>query len=103
VTVPETFSLGTDSRTDIHLNHELEKMNFEQLATGSIFAGLNPDSDAHLDVTNESNEDVSSEFFEMRDSKIILKKNATLSMYTTSERAIRQDCLCYLMEQIHIG
>ena len=103
VTVPETFSLGTDSHADIHLNHELEKMNFEQLATGSIFAGLNPDSDAHLVVINESDEDVSSEFFETRDSKIILKKNATLSMYTTSERAIRQDCLCYLMEQIHIG
>mgnify|MGYP001825106042 FL=1 len=103
VTVPETFSLGTDSNTDIHLNHELEKMNFEQLASGSIFAGLNPESNAHLVVTNESNEDVSSEFFETRDSKIVLKKNATLSMYTTSERAIRQDCLCYLMEQIHIG
>ena len=103
VTVPETFSLGTDSSTDIHLNHELEKMNFEQLASGSIFAGLNPESNAHLVVTNESNEDVSSEFFETRDSKIVLKKNATLSMYTTSERAIRQDCLCYLMEQIHIG
>lgn len=103
VTVPERFSLGTDSSTDIHLNHELEKMNFEQLASGSVFAGLNPESKAHLVVTNESNEDVTSEFFETRDSKIVLKKNTTLSMYTTSERAIRQDCLCYLMEQIHIG
>jgi len=103
VTVPEMFSLGTENRTDIHLSHELEKMNFEQLATGSIFARLNPDSDAHLVVTNESNEDVTSDFFEINDNRIILKRNATLSMYTTSERAIRQDCLCYLMEQIHIG
>jgi len=103
VTVPEMFSLGTDSSTDIHLSHELEKMNFEQLARGSIFAGLNPESNAHLVVTNESNEDVTSEFFETRDSKIVLKKNATLSMYTTNEKAVRQDCLCYLMEQIHIG
>ena len=103
VTVPEIFSLGTDSSTDIHLSHELEKMNFEQLATGSIFAGLNPESNANLVVTNESSEDVTSEFFEVENAKIILKKNATLSMYTTNERAIRQDCLCYLMEQIHIG
>ncbi len=103
VTVPEMYSLGTDSSTDIHLNHELEQMNFEQLATGSIFAGLNPVSDAHLVVTNESSEDVTSEFFAVENSKIVLKKNATLSMYTTSEKAIRQDCLCYLMEQIHIG
>lgn len=103
VTVPEIFSLGTDSGSDIHLNHELEKMNFEQLATGSIFADLNTESKAHLVVTNESSEDVTSEFFEIKDTRIVLKKNATLSMYTTSERAIRQDCLCYLMEQIHIG
>jgi succinylglutamate desuccinylase len=103
VTVPETYSLGTDSSKDIHLSHELEKMNFSQLARGSIFAGLNPESNAHLVVTNESNEDVTSEFLETKDNKIVLKKNATLSMYTTSEKAIRQDCLCYLMEQIHIG
>jgi succinylglutamate desuccinylase len=103
VTVPETFSLGTDSQTDIHLNQELENMNFEQLGKGSIFARLNPESSAHLVVTNESSEDVTSEFFDIEDSKIVLRKNATLSMYTTNERAIRQDCLCYLMEQIHIG
>ncbi len=103
VTVPEIFSLGTDSSTDIHLNPELEKMNFQQLGTGSIFAGLNPERSAHLVVTNESNEDVTGEFFATEDARIVLKKNATLSMYTTNERAIRQDCLCYLMEQIHIG
>ena len=67
-------------------------MNFQQLGTGSIFAGLNPDSDARLVVTNESSEDVTSEFFETVDAKIVLKKNATLSMYTTNERAIRHDC-----------
>ena len=103
VTVPEMYSLGIDSSTDIHLSPTLEKMNFQQLGRGSIFAGLNPDSNAQLLVTNESNEDVTGEFFETVDSKIVLRKNATLSMYTTHERAIRQDCLCYLMEQIHIG
>jgi hypothetical protein len=103
VTVPELFSLGTDNSTDIHLSHELENMNFEQLGKGSVFAGLNPESNAHLVVTNESSEDVTSEFFEIKNSRIVLRKNATLSMYTTNEKAIRQDCLCYLMEQIHIG
>jgi succinylglutamate desuccinylase len=103
VTVPETFSLGTDSHSDIHLSRELENMNFEQLGKGSIFARLHPGSSAHLVVTNESSEDVTAEFFAIEDSRIVLKKNATLSMYTTNERAIRQDCLCYLMEQIHIG
>jgi len=103
VTVPALFSLGTGDSTDIHLSHELENMNFEQLGAGSVFAGLNPNSKAHLVVTNESSEDVTDEFFAVEKSRIVLKKNATLSMYTTNERAVRQDCLCYLMEQIHIG
>ena len=103
VTVPELFSLGTDNNTDIHLSHELENKNFEQLGAGAIFAGVNPESNAHFIVTNESSEDVTGEFFEIMDSKIVLRKNATLSMYTTNEKAVRQDCLCYLMEQIHIG
>ncbi len=103
VTVPEIFSLGTDDSADIHLSYDLENMNFEQLGTGSIFAGIKPESEAHLVVTNESSENVTNEFFEITGSKIVLRKNATLSMYTTNERAIRQDCLCYLMEQIHIG
>jgi succinylglutamate desuccinylase len=103
VKVPDVYSLGSDSNTDIHLNQELEKMNFEQLASGTIFAELKPGVDASLVATNESNEDVTDEFFVTEGSKIILNINATLSMYTTNERAIRQDCLCYLMEQIHIG
>jgi succinylglutamate desuccinylase len=103
VTVPDTNSLGSDSNTDIHLNPVLETMNFEQLASGTIFAELKPGIDANLVAKNESNEDVSDEFFASEDSRIVLNRNATLSMYTTNEKAIRQDCLCYLMEQIHIG
>ncbi|MBT8129664.1 MAG: succinylglutamate desuccinylase/aspartoacylase family protein [Gammaproteobacteria bacterium] len=103
VSVPDTYSLGSDSNTDIHLNPELETMNFEQLGSGTIFAELKTGIQANLVARNESNEDVSEEFFAIEESKIVLNRNATLSMYTTNERAIRQDCLCYLMEQIHIG
>ncbi len=103
VTVPEIYSLGSYDGADIRLNQELENMNFDQLGTGSVFATVKADSDARLVVTNESNENVTDEFFEVEDSKIVLRKNATLSMFTTNEKAIRQDCLCYLMEQIHIG
>ena len=96
------YSLGAGGNTDIHLSHELENRNFDQLDAGSVFAGVKASSGAHLLVTNESNEDVSDEYLEIIDDHIVLKKNVTLSMYTTDERAIRNDCLCYLMEQIHI-
>lgn len=102
VTIPEVFSFSADGDSDIQLKHELEKKNFEQLKIGSEFASLKTGSNSHLVVTNESSEDVTAEFFDIQDSKLILKKDATLSMYTINERAVRQDCLCYLMEQIHL-
>ena len=103
VTIPEIYSFSADKEADIRLLHELEKRNFDKIETGTTFAGYQPDSDANLVVTNESNEDVTDEFFDHQDGDIMLKKDVTLSMYTINERAIRQDCLCYLMEQIHIG
>ena len=102
IAVPEMFSLGDGGEADIHLSHELESRNFDQLDAGSVFAGIRSGSAAHLAVTNESNEDVSDEYLEIVGERVVLKKNVTLSMYTTDERAIRNDCLCYLMEQIHI-
>jgi hypothetical protein len=42
------------------------------------------------------------EFLEIIEDRIVFIKNVTLSMRTTNERAIRNDCRCYLMEQIHI-
>ena len=103
ITVPEIYSLGDGGEADIYLSHELESQNFDLLSAGSVFAGINANSGACLAVTNESSEDVSDEYLEIIDDRIVLKKNVTLSMYTTNERAIRNDCLCYLMEQIHIA
>lgn len=101
VTVPDRFTLGTENDADICLDSELENRNFHQLATGSVFASVNSDSQARLVASNESDEDVTDEFFEMVNNNIVLKKDIIISMYTTNETAIRQDCLCYLMERIH--
>jgi succinylglutamate desuccinylase len=101
VTIPERFTLGTDDNADICLDADLETRNFQQLSTGSVFANIKPDSNAHLVVNNESHEDITDEFFNVQDNVITLKKDIIIAMYTTNERAIRQDCLCYLMERIH--
>jgi len=101
VTIPERFTIGTDNKADICLDADLESRNFHQLSTGSVFANINPSSKARLVVNNESHEDVTEEFFNIQDNIVTLKKDIIIAMYTTNERAIRQDCLCYLMERIH--
>jgi hypothetical protein len=103
VTIPEMFTIDTVKNADICLDPELESRNFHQLATGSVFASICSDNPAHLVVLNESHEDVTNEFFEAINNDIVLKKDVILSMYTTNEKAIRQDCLCYLMERIHFA
>lgn len=100
VTIPEIFSFGIGRDTDIHLSHELEQQNFHEITSGTVFARKNPESDATMVVTNESDEDVTGEFIETCEDRILFKKDVTLSMYTTNETAVRQDCLCYLMERI---
>lgn len=102
VTVPERFTLGTENDADICLDSDLENRNFHQLAIGSVFASIKSGSQAQLVASNESSEDVTNEFFELVNDDILLKKDIIIAMYTTNEMAIRQDCLCYLMERIQL-
>lgn len=102
VTVPKTVSIG-DSSSDICLNAGLEDKNFHQVKPGTEFATVNSTKEKLIIVNSESHEDITAEYLERLDDKILFKKPITLSMFTTSERAIRQDCVCYFMEELRIG
>ena len=106
VIVPKQFSFGIEDTNDIRILTELESQNFHELKNGMVFAEINTDNKKNtpinLTVINESSEDVTTEFFDVIDNQIILKRNTTLSMYTTNTKAVSQDCLCYFMEKIHL-
>lgn len=99
-TIGKQFSISTNTETDIVLLPELEQRNFTELQRGYTFARIT-NNDARIRVHNESNEDVTDEFFTIENNQLILSRDITLSMYTNDERAIRQDCLCYFMERLH--
>ena len=40
------------------------------------------------------------EFFEVRDAQLVLRVPLMPAMLTRSVAAVRQDCLCYLMERL---
>ena len=100
-TIAEQYSISTHTETDIVLLPELETRNFTELQHGCVFANIT-NSHAKIDVHNESNENVTDEFFTLEEKQLILNRNVTLSMYTNDEHAIRQDCLCYFMERLHV-
>jgi len=102
VTVPKTVSIGDESK-DICLNAELEDSNFKRVDPGTTFASVNSTKEKLIIVNSESHEDITDEYMEVKANQLRFKKPITLSMFTTNERAIRQDCICYFMEELHIG
>lgn len=101
VTIPKAISIGDGA--DISLNEDLEDRNFRRIEPGTLFATSGSDKEQVLVVNSESHEDISDEYIERDGDRLLFRKSVTLSMFTTSERAIRQDCVCYFMEELHIG
>ena len=104
VILPKTVSLGdVNGGNDICLNQRLEDRNFHQVCPGTEFATIDPAKDKLVLVNSESDEDVTEEYLAVENDKLIFKKSVTLSMFTTCEKAIRQDCICYFMEELRVG
>jgi len=102
VLIPKTVSIN-DNAGDITLNHQLEDKNFHQIHPGTEFASIHSKKEKLIMVCSESHEDITDEYMEIRDNKILFRKAVTLSMFTSDERAIRQDCVCYFMEELRVG
>ncbi len=104
VIIPKTIVLAEDNKSgDLFLNTELEEKNFQQIQPGIKFATANSSKEKMMIVNNESNEDMTHEYIEKNGNHLLVKKPITLAMFTTNKRAIRQDCVCYFMEELHIG
>lgn len=93
-----TFSFSDES-ADLHLNHDLERMNFTDISAGTSLGKTNQ-TRLPVIAKNESGDDVTNQFFRIDAQQLVITRPAMPSMLTLDERVIRQDCLCYLMERI---
>ncbi len=101
VRVPPEVSFGFgDPLVDIDFDPRLDHLNFRQLDPGTSFGRCR--KPLPLNVRDEAQRDVSREFFDCKDGTISLKRETTPAMLTLDIRAVRQDCLCYLMERLPI-
>ena len=82
----------------LKLRKRLDDHNFRELGPGFVIGETN--HPGPLEALNERGQDVASTFFEIRSGKILLRKPVVPAMLTSDERIIRQDCLCYLMEEL---
>lgn len=80
------------------INNDLDYHNFHLLEAGTVFGQVNDDScEMPFVVTDQIGHDITHHYFEKHGTNICLKQAAIPAMITQSIKAIRLDCLCYLM------
>jgi len=94
-----SFHFGP-AQAELQLEPTLDHMNFRELAAGTIFGRVTAGSDIPIVALDENGNDVTAQYFEVRDGALRIRRRTMPSMLTLDERIIRQDCLCYLMERI---
>jgi len=100
VRIPETVSFGfPPGQADILLSPELEHFNFRELPRGTALGHVNAHQGIGLEVRDEQGRDVADRYFSIAQGELRLKLPVMPAMFTRDEAAIRQDCLCYLMER----
>lgn len=102
VTIPEGISFSfNDEAADLCLDQELERMNFTDIAAGTVFGVVAGDK---LPVVAKDNDGlpITERFFRIAEGGLQIIRPTMPSMLTLDERVIRQDCLCYLMERLEI-
>ena len=88
--------------TDLLLNADLERMNFTEIPPGTVLGTSKRNATLPLIAKDENGKDVTEDFFSFQNGDLQINRRTMPSMLTLDERVIRQDCLCYLMERLHL-
>ena len=100
VKAPVHASFSFDgSPADFRFRSDIDRLNFSDLAAGESFGQIGG-GDARLEVSPGDGLDAAGDYFDYRGGDIRLTRDVIPAMLTQDPRAIRQDCLCYLMHRI---
>jgi succinylglutamate desuccinylase len=93
-----TFSFdGTPA--DFTFRPDIDHLNFSELAPGASFGKARAGAKLEI-LPGESEETRPGEYFEYAGGEIRLSRSAIPAMLTVDPRAVKLDCLCYLMHRI---
>jgi len=88
------------SEDDLVLTAGMEAVNFHAVPAGTEFGFTRKPLHLALQVLDPEHRDVTAQFLEEIHGDISLSRPVIPAMYTTDHDVIRQDCLCYFMEEI---
>ena len=89
------FAETADEGLDLILDGDLQASNFRPLPAGTAFGTAR--NGACLRVLDNQRQDVTEQFLEIRDGRMLATRTFIPAMYTADAAMVRQDCLCYLM------
>ena len=92
------LSKDVDGHAHMALADDLDLHNFERVPGGFSFGRTN--HPMPFVVKDEAGSDVAGDFFKREGDELKLTREVVPAMLTTQEQIIRQDCLCYLMEEL---
>lgn len=98
---PASASFSFDgSPADFIFRSDIDHMNFSELAPGASFGSVQAPG-ARLEILPGDSVDAQpEEYFDYTGGEIRLSRAAIPAMLTVDPRAVRLDCLCYLMHRI---
>lgn len=92
-----SFAFGQPGH-DLDLLAELDTANFADQPAGVVWGAVRPGVQPFT-VQDDRQGEAFGRYFEIHHNQLRLARPVTPAMLTLDERAIRQDCLCYLMER----
>lgn len=102
VRTPEHASFSFDgSDADFRFRAGLDHLNFSELSAGESFGRLGTRG-ARLEIHPGEGEHAPEDYFDYSEGQIRLRRAAIPAMLTQDPKAIRNDCLCYLMHHIDL-
>lgn len=103
VNIPDSVSIGfnVSEQADLIFDENFERWNFTEILPEHVFARTRVEQP--LIATDQKGVDVSNRVIRVENGKVFLKRTLMPGMITTDEAIMRQDCLCYLMEDYHSG
>lgn len=93
------FGFG-DQGGDIRFERDLDHMNFREVPQGVVWARLGDDRLPPLRVIDDDGRDVYHDYFGVEAGVLTLRKSMMPAMLSCDVEAVRQDCLCYLMQRL---
>lgn len=103
VKTPHDASISFDGQfADFVFRKDIDQLNFKEIQAGEVFGSVQNGLYKLEILPGDGFDSPPGEYFDYINGKILLNKAAIPAMLTCDQKAVKLDCLCYLMHRINL-